>query len=122
MANKGKERWFEMSGFIVTMTDVNGVEHVLADAEEGVSLMELAKRNGIEGILGDCGGGCSCATCHVYVDAGWWDRVGEPDDIEGDLLDMVADVKRAHSRLGCQIKMRPELDGLAVTVAPASDY
>ncbi|HEY0960203.1 MAG TPA: 2Fe-2S iron-sulfur cluster-binding protein [Novosphingobium sp.] len=111
-----------MSGFIVTMTDVNGVEHVLADAEEGVSLMELAKRNGVEGILGDCGGGCSCATCHVYVDAAWWDRVGEPDDIEGDLLDMVADVKGDHSRLGCQIKMRPELDGLAVTVAPPSDY
>lgn len=111
-----------MSGFTVTMTDVNGVERVIEGAEEGVSLMELAKRNDVEGILGECGGGCSCATCHVYVDAAWSQTVGPPDDIEEGLLDLVSDVRREHSRLGCQIKMRRELDGIAVTVAPPSDY
>lgn len=111
-----------MSGFTVTMTDVNGVERVLNDAEEGVSLMELARRHGVDGILGDCGGGCSCATCHVYIGDAWWGAVGAPDDIETDLLDMVADVKQDHSRLGCQVRMRAALDGLEVTVAPPSDY
>jgi 2Fe-2S ferredoxin len=81
--------------------------------------MELARANGVEGILGDCGGGCACATCHVYVDAKWLDVVGPPDEIESAALDMVSDIQRSNSRLCCQIKVRPELDGLKVTVAPS---
>jgi 2Fe-2S ferredoxin len=111
-----------MGNLKVTMTDVNGDTKVFDNVEEGTSLMELGKQNGIAGIMGDCGGGCACATCHVYVDQAWWDKVGEPDDIEFAMLDMVADVMKETSRLGCQIKMRPELDGIEVTVAPASSY
>jgi 2Fe-2S ferredoxin len=111
-----------MGNLKVTMTDVNGDTKVFDNVEEGTSLMELGKQNGVAGIMGDCGGGCACATCHVYVDQAWWAKVGEPDDIEFAMLDMVADVMKDTSRLGCQIKMKPELDGIEVTVAPASSY
>ena len=111
-----------MGNLKVTMTDVNGETRTFDDVEEGMSLMELGKQHGVAGIMGDCGGGCACATCHVYVDQAWWDKVGEPDDIEFAMLDMVADVMKDTSRLGCQIKMKPEFDGLSVTVAPASSY
>lgn len=111
-----------MGNLKVSMTDVNGVEKIIENVDEGVSLMELAKANGVEGIFGDCGGGCACATCHVYVEGDWFEKVGPPDDIEFAMLDMVADVQRDNSRLGCQIRMKAELDGIAVTVAPASSY
>jgi 2Fe-2S ferredoxin len=111
-----------MGNLTVTMTDVNGETRTFTDAEEGISLMEIAKAHGVEGIFGDCGGGCSCATCHVYVAGEWMEKVGQPDDIEFGMLDMVSDVQKDTSRLSCQIKMSPELDGIAVTVAPASSY
>lgn len=111
-----------MGNLKVTVIDVDGETRTFDDVEEGVSLMELAKQNGVAGIMGDCGGGCACATCHVYVDQAWWDKVGEPDDIEFAMLDMVADVMKDNSRLGCQVKMSSELDGIEVTVAPASTY
>lgn len=111
-----------MGSLRVTMTDVNGVTRTFDDVAEGTSLMELGKGRGVAGIMGDCGGGCACATCHVYVDREWWPKVGEPDDIETAMLDMVADVQQETSRLGCQIRMKPELDGITVTVAPSSSY
>ncbi len=111
-----------MGNLKVTMTDVNGEVRQLDNVEEGISLMELARQNDVAGIMGDCGGGCACATCHVYVSPDWFAKVGEPDDIEFAMLDMVADVMKDNSRLGCQIKMKPELDGITVTVAPASTY
>lgn len=110
-----------MGNLKVTITDVNGVTRDL-ETHDGVSLMELAKQNDVAGIMGDCGGGCACATCHVYVADSWFAKVGEPDEIEFALLDMVADVQRPTSRLGCQIKMNVALDGIAVTVAPSSSY
>ena len=109
-----------MGNLTVTITDVNGEERSFSDVVNGVSLMESAKARGVAGIFGDCGGGCSCATCHVYVAPEWLARVGAPDDIELDMLDMVSDLQRENSRLSCQIQMRAELDGLAVTVAPSS--
>jgi 2Fe-2S ferredoxin len=111
-----------MGNLKVTMTDVNGVTATFDDVEEGTSLMELGRNHGVTGIMGDCGGGCACATCHVYVDQEWFEKVGPPDEIEYAMLDMVADVQRDNSRLGCQIKMKPELDGITVTVAPTSTY
>ncbi len=106
----------------VTLIDTRGAIHKIADAGEGLSLMEVAKANGVEGILADCGGACSCATCHVFVDAGWMDRVGPPDDVEFAMLDMVADVAQENSRLSCQIKLSAALDGLTVTVAPGAGF
>ena len=107
-----------MSTLKVTLIDVDGVERTLADARAGQSLMELARANDVAGILADCGGACACATCHVYVDPQWSDRVGAPDDVEAEMLDMVSHVAKPNSRLSCQIALRPELDGLKVTVAP----
>lgn len=111
-----------MGNLKVTMTDVKGVRREIDNAEEGISIMELAKANGVDGIFGDCGGGCACATCHVYVAQQWFEKVGPPDDIEFSMLDMVSDVQQDNSRLSCQIKMKPELDGIEVTVAPASSF
>jgi 2Fe-2S ferredoxin len=102
----------------VTITDVDGAVHRLTDGKAGQSLMELAKAHAIKGIFADCGGACSCATCHVYVDETWMEAVGRPDEIEFGMLDMAADVARPNSRLSCQIKLSDALDGLRVTVAP----
>jgi 2Fe-2S ferredoxin len=118
----GSREIIEVGNLKVTMTDVNGITKTFDNVEEGTSLMELGKQNDVAGIMGDCGGGCACATCHVYVNAEWFEKVGEPDDIEFAMLDMVSDVQRDTSRLGCQIKMKPELDGIEVTVAPSSSY
>jgi 2Fe-2S ferredoxin len=75
--------------------------------------METAIRNGVPGIDAECGGACSCATCHVYVDEEWMDAVGQPQSMEEDMLDFAFDV-RPNSRLSCQIRVKPELDGLVV--------
>jgi 2Fe-2S ferredoxin len=76
--------------------------------------MEAAVRNAIPGIEAECGGACACATCHVYVDASWQDRLPPPQSMEEDMLDFAYDV-RPTSRLSCQIRIRPDLEGLVVT-------
>ena len=106
-----------MSSVKVTFVQLDGVAKTI-DWNPSKSLMETARDNGVEGIHGDCGGGCSCATCHVYVDAKWQAVVGPPDEIELATLDMASDVQQANSRLCCQIPHRAELDGLQVAVAP----
>lgn len=83
------------------------------DVPVGNSVMEGAIDNGIDGILAECGGSCTCATCHVYVASEWLEKVGEPGEFETDLLEMVLDPE-ANSRLSCQVKVTPELDGLVV--------
>jgi ferredoxin, 2Fe-2S len=108
-----------MSGFKVTFVQLDGVEKTIEDAEPGQSLMEIGRFHGVEGIIGDCGGSCACATCHVYVEPEWQQAVGAPDDIEASTLDMVSDVQRSNSRLCCQIAMRADLNGLRVKVAPS---
>jgi ferredoxin, 2Fe-2S len=103
----------------VTFVEPDGTARTIENAQPGKSLMEIAKANGIEGIYADCGGGCACATCHVYVDPEWMAAVGQPDEIETATLDLAADVLKPNSRLSCQIVVRPELEGLRVTVAPS---
>lgn len=87
-----------------------------AFTREGYTLMEAAVRAGVRGILAECGGACACATCHVVVDPAWTERVGPPNSMEEQLLDMVD--REAASRLACQVKLRPALDGLVVHVPP----
>ena len=84
------------------------------EAEVGSTVMENAVRNSIPGIEAECGGACACATCHVYVDEAWTEAVGKPEPMEEDMLDFAFEVK-PNSRLSCQIKVRPDLDGLVVT-------
>jgi 2Fe-2S ferredoxin len=107
----------KMATITVTFVLTDGTERTLTAEIAGQTLMELARTNGIEGILADCGGSCACATCHVYVDAQWKDVVGPADDVEGMTLEMVT-YPKPESRLSCQVKLRPELDGLRVSVAP----
>ncbi|MEN9894283.1 MAG: hypothetical protein RIR97_135 [Pseudomonadota bacterium] len=85
------------------------------DAANGSTVMENAVRNSVPGIEAECGGACACATCHVYVDPGWADKVGSPEAMEEDMLDFAFDV-RPTSRLSCQIKVSAALDGLVVQV------
>lgn len=102
----------------VTLVERDGTEVTIEDAAIGESLMEVAKGRGVDGILGECGGGCACATCHVYIEPEWQEVVGPPDVLEEMTLDGVAHIVQDNSRLGCQIMLREELDGLRVTVAP----
>jgi 2Fe-2S ferredoxin len=78
--------------------------------------MEAAIDNGVEGIVAECGGACSCATCHVYVDPQWSGRLPPPHAQEDGMLDCVLD-RRPNSRLSCQIKLTEDLDGLVLRVA-----
>jgi ferredoxin, 2Fe-2S len=90
------------------------------EVETGLTVMEAAKLNDIAGIEAECGGACACATCHVYVDPEWVAKTGKPADIEEDMLDFAFDVRK-ESRLSCQIKVTPELDGLIMRV-PAKQF
>lgn len=101
----------------VTYFSPDGTETTL-EARDGDSVMETAVKNGVKGIVAECGGACACATCHVYVDEAFADKVGEPGPLEDDMLDGAASERTGHSRLSCQIKMRDELDGLVVRIAP----
>jgi 2Fe-2S ferredoxin len=97
----------------INFTDFAGTTRTV-EVENGATVMEAAIRNAIPGIDAECGGACACATCHVYVDADWQEKVGPPTPMEEDMLDFGFDV-RPNSRLSCQIKVSDELDGLKVT-------
>jgi 2Fe-2S ferredoxin len=86
------------------------------EANEGQSVMDTAVKNGVPGIVAECGGACSCATCHVYVSDEWTEKVGGPGDLEDEMLDVAAAERRDSSRLSCQIKMSSAIDGLVVEI------
>lgn len=86
------------------------------EARNGASVMETAIHNNVRGIDAECGGCCSCATCHIYVDESFLHLLPEPDDMENELLDGVASERLLTSRLSCQLSISPELDGLVVRV------
>ncbi len=92
---------------------------ITLDVPEGTSLMEAATRHGVPGIIGECGGSMSCATCHVVVDPAWADRAGGPSPFEEDMLDITEAGRQSSSRLSCQIRMEPALDGILVHVPQA---
>ncbi len=92
----------------------DGAQQVV-QAEPGWTVMEAAKKEQIRGIEAECGGACACATCHVYVDDAWREKVGKPAEMEEDMLDFAFEVKDS-SRLSCQIKVTAELDGLVLRV------
>ena len=92
-------------------------EEKTVDADAGLSVMETIRDNGIDELLALCGGCCSCATCHVYVDDAFMATMGPVKGDEDDLLDS-SEHRQANSRLSCQIVMNDALDGLKVTIAP----
>ena len=98
----------------ITYIQADGTQQTV-EAKPGASVMETAVDNDIDGIVAECGGACSCATCHVYVDAAWRDRTGNPDAMEDGMLDCVLE-RREASRLSCQITVSEDVDGLVVHI------
>lgn len=96
----------------IVFVEHDGTEHAV-EAKDGASVMLAAVNNGVPGIDADCGGACSCATCHVYVNEEWLAKVGEVTPIEEAMLSLSSD-RKENSRLSCQIEVSDELDGLVV--------
>ena len=96
----------------ITYIEYNGKLHTVEVPKE-LSVMEGALQNNIPGVDADCGGACACATCHIYVDEKWFDKLPKKADGEQDMLDMAFEPNK-FSRLSCQITVADELDGLVV--------
>lgn len=104
----------------VTFVEPDGNRHIV-DAAVGDTVMTVATSNLVKGVIGDCGGNLSCATCHVIVDEAWTETVGRPDDLESGMLEMTAVEATGGSRLSCQIALTEELSGLVVHVPERQD-
>ncbi|MGB0748828.1 MAG: 2Fe-2S iron-sulfur cluster-binding protein [Magnetospiraceae bacterium] len=102
----------------VTYIEFDGTQHDV-ELPAGWTLMQGATLNGIEGIEGECGGSCGCATCHVYVDDAWLDKLDAISETEEEMLEVTVSPRESNSRLGCQIKATPELDGMVVRLPEA---
>ena len=100
---------------IVTYISSSGISRKI-DVPLGMSVMQAALNHKVEGILGECGGNCMCATCHVYLDPAFLNRVPPAQDNEKFMLSIAAEGPAPNSRLSCQIKMTEELDGMVVRV------
>ena len=96
----------------ITYIETSGKSHTI-EVANGLSVMEGAVQNDIPGIDADCGGGMACATCHVYVEEKWFDKIPKGEEAEVDMIDMAIEPKK-NSRLSCQIIVSDELDGLTV--------
>ena len=101
----------------ITYIEHNGKSHVI-DVSNGLSVMEGAVQNNIPGIDADCGGGCACATCMVFIEDEWKDKMSSMSDEEESMLDF-HEYKEDSSRLGCQIPITEEFDGLKVKMPPS---
>jgi 2Fe-2S ferredoxin len=99
----------------ITYIEHTGEAHTI-DVPLGNSVMEGGRNAGITGIVAECGGACSCSTCHVYVHADWIDRLPAKESMEDDMLEFAPGVDSARSRLSCQIRVTAALDGLVVDV------
>ena len=96
----------------ITYIEHNGKTHI-QEIPNGLSVMEGAVQNNIPGIDADCGGSCACATCHIYVDEKWFNKLSKKEEAENDMLDMAFEPNK-FSRLTCQITVGDDLDGLVV--------
>ena len=96
----------------ITYIEHSGTQHTV-DVAVGLTVMEGAVNNNIPGIDADCGGACACSTCHVYVNPDWVAKLPIREDMEVDMLDFAFEPNE-RSRLTCQVKVTPELDGLVV--------
>jgi len=100
----------------IYVTDWSGEEHTV-EGRVGDTVMENIKAAGIDDLQAICGGCCSCATCHVYVEEDWLGKLPEQEEEEYELVSDT-EVYQPNSRLSCQIEFSEDLDGLRVTVAP----
>jgi|TARA_B100001778_G_scaffold38510_1_gene27849 2Fe-2S ferredoxin len=97
----------------ITFIDKDGNQKKI-EIENGLTVMEGAIQNNITGIDADCGGSMACATCHVYVQDEWFNKIDKAEDAEQDMIDMAYEPKK-NSRLSCQLIVTDQLDGLVVT-------
>lgn len=104
----------------ITYIEHTGTEHTV-DVKNGFSVMEGAVRHSIPGIDADCGGSCSCATCHVFIAEDWLAKTGDRTAMEETVLDFAAGVQ-ANSRLSCQITVGDELDGLVLRMPESQQH
>lgn len=104
---------------MITFIESGSTTHEV-DVEAGQTLMEGAVQAGVDGIVAECGGSCSCATCHCYIQEEWLEIVGEPEALEADMLEMAVD-PRPNSRLSCQITVSDEMKGMIVRL-PESQF
>lgn len=102
----------------ITFIEPEGAE-VEIDVIDGWTLMQAATSQGVEGVEAECGGSCACATCHCYVEGEQAARLPAPSDAELEMLENVAAARLPNSRLSCQIKVTPELEGLVVRIPEA---
>ena len=98
----------------ITYKDYQGTSKTI-EVDNGLSVMEGAIQKDIPGIDADCGGSMACATCHVYVEDKWFDKIPKAEDAENDMIDMAFEPKK-NSRLSCQITVSDELEGLVVSL------
>ena len=101
----------------VVYTTPDGNQEII-NGRDGDSIMETAVKNGVPGIVAECGGAAACATCHVYVHEDFLPLLEPMDDLEDDMLEGTACERRPNSRLSCQLRLSTPLDGIAVTIAP----
>ena len=110
---------FFLRAYIYSMAKITYITHNnethIHEVQNGLTVMEGAVQNDVPGIDADCGGGMACATCHVYVNDEWFDKLPSKEDGEEDMLDMAFEPKK-NSRLSCQITISEELDGLTVNI------
>ena len=108
-----------LHNYIILMTKITYItddnQNHTIEVQNCLSVMEGAVQNDIPGIDADCGGGMACATCHVYVNVNWFDKITQKEDGEEDMLDMAFEPKK-NSRLSCQIIVSDELDGMTVNI------
>lgn len=97
----------------VIYVDADGTETDL-DVAEGTTLMQAAVSNGLDGVIGECGGSAMCATCHVYIDDAFLGKLPELDEMEEEMLECTSSERRPNSRLSCQIEVNPEIEGIRV--------
>lgn len=99
----------------ITYIEHDGTEH-LVEVDAGLSLMEGAVNNGVPGIDAECGGSCSCATCHIYVADVWKEKIEPRGEMEEAMLENAENEFTENSRLSCQVEVNGEMDGLVVTM------
>lgn len=99
----------------ITLIQHSG-ESYTVEAADGATVMEVAIDNDITGIIGECGGCCSCATCHCYIDPAFMDKLPPRGDLETEMLEFASSEAKANSRLACQVEITDELDGMVVTL------
>ena len=98
----------------ITYIEHNGKSHTI-EVAKGLTVMEGAVQNNIPGIDADCGGACACATCHIYVNEKWFEKLNKKESAEEDMLDMAYEPNK-FSRLSCQLTVSDELEGLVVNL------